>query len=196
MGSDITVNLTDKQEHFLKMFAANHGPGAKDNVSTRKPIHVVQTRRERVVDEEYDTPDIIKYYVPDESEDYDSAEEMIKAYWEYQDCPIKIIPFEEAQYDTNFVDVEGNDQYIDTEEEYIEAYGIPKDHYYKVSMEYYYEPVAYFFILAEAKRYMEYQGHNLCHPRTYTYSPGYANNGDFEPFWDLLFGMGKMLNEG
>lgn len=193
--SEITIILTEQQEKFLKMFAANHGPNSEDNVGTRKPFHVVQTRRERVVDTDYDSPDIIKYYVPDESEDYDSAEEMIRAYWEHQECPVKIVPFGEAQYNSDFVDVEGEQQYVDNEEEYIEAYGIPKDHYYKTAMEYHYEPVAVFFILAEAERYMEYQKHNLCHPRTYTYSPGYANYGDYEHFWDLLYGMGVKLND-
>lgn len=197
MGSNITVTLTDKQEHFLKMFAANQCPGSKDNVMTYKPIHVVQTRRERVAHPDYGDGDIVKYYLPDLTEDYESAEEMIRAYWDYygDECPIPIISFKEAYDAKEFIDVNGDEQVICDDEDYIEAYGIPEDKYQKADIEYYYEPVAYFFSLAEAKRYMEYQGHNLCHPRTYTYSPGYANHGDFEPFWDLLFSMGGKLNE-
>ena len=112
----ITIELTDQQEYFLKMFAANHYPGAADNLATRKPIHVVQT------------------------EDTD---------WPFDDHP------------------------------YARRY----------------RNVAYFFILAEAMHYMQYQSHNLHNPRTFTYSSGYANHGDFEHFWDLLLSIGKMLNE-
>lgn len=39
----ITIELTEQQEHFLKMFAANHYPGADDNLATCKPIHRTYT---------------------------------------------------------------------------------------------------------------------------------------------------------
>ncbi|QQP10830.1 hypothetical protein FJQ98_16420 [Lysinibacillus agricola] len=47
----------------------------------------------------------------------------------------------------------------------------------------------------EAKRYIEYQRHNLRKPRTYTYSAGYSNYGDFVPFRNLLLQMGEQLNK-
>ena len=194
--SEITVTLTEQQEKFLKMFATNHHPGAEDNVCTHKPIHVVQTRRERVTHPDYGCGDIVKYYLPDLAEDYESAEEMIRAYWDYygDECPIPIVSFKEAYDAKEFIDINGDEQVIFDEQKYIEAYGIPEDKYQKEDIEYYYEPVAYFFILSEAKRYMEYQGHNLCHPRTYTYGPGYANSGEYESFWNLLYSIGVKLN--
>jgi len=48
-------------------------------------------------------------------------------------------------------------------------------------------------VLVEAKRYMEYQKHNLTRPRTYTVSGGYSNNGEYEPFWNLLMAAGQKL---
>jgi hypothetical protein len=115
---EITISLTEEQEKFLKLFAQNHYPGAKDNVCTNNPLHLVQTREERVVDPDYDEPDKIKY-----------------------------------------------------------------------------RTVAIFFILEEAKKYIKYQGHNLSNPRTYTVSAGYSNKGEYHHFWELLFDMGKRLNE-
>ena len=49
-----------------------------------------------------------------------------------------------------------------------------------------YKTVAYFFSEEEAKRYCEYQAHNLTKPRTFAAGPGYSNKGDWEPFYDLL----------
>ncbi|GAB6173303.1 MAG: hypothetical protein QMC95_06415 [Desulfitobacteriaceae bacterium] len=46
--------------------------------------------------------------------------------------------------------------------------------------------VAYFFSREEARRYIEYQRHNLRYPRIYAKSPGYSNDGDWEPFYQLL----------
>ena len=55
--------------------------------------------------------------------------------------------------------------------------------------------VAYFFSLEEARRYKEYQKHNLKNTRIYAECPGYSNNGDWEPFYDLLTSIGRTLLE-
>lgn len=190
----ITIELSDKQEQFLKEFALKHYDGSKDNVGTETPIHIVQTRRERVIDPEYDSADITKYYIPDNCDGgYDSAEELIKAFYEDDECPIPIVSFQDAYDAKRFIDVNGIEQVIVDEKDYLEAYGI--DNYYKVCLEYYYQDVAYFFILDEAKKYMQYQKHNLDHPRTYTVGGGYANKGEYHHFWKLLFDLGNHLNE-
>jgi hypothetical protein len=49
-----------------------------------------------------------------------------------------------------------------------------------------YDDIAYFFSKEEAKRYIQYQKHNLNNPRIYCKAPGYNNEGDFEPFYKLL----------
>lgn len=38
----ITIDLTEEQENFLKEFAAKYYPNSRDNVLTSKPIHLVQ----------------------------------------------------------------------------------------------------------------------------------------------------------
>lgn len=196
MSKQITFTLTDKQEEFLKKFASKHYENSKDNLATEHPLHMVQTRRERVIDPEYDYADVVKYCVPDwGGTGYDSAKELIEAFYEDEECPIKIVSFDEAYDMERFIDINGEDQVILDEEDYFEAYGIEKEFYYKVNIEYYYDTVACFFILEEAKKYMEYQGHNLIRPRTYTIGAGYANKGEYHHFWELLFNLGKQLNE-
>ncbi len=193
---DVKIQLTDEQEKFLRMFAEKQYPNSKDNVCTNNPIHLVQTQRERVIDPEYDTADTIKYCVPDWGcEGYNSAKELVEAYYEHGDCPIDIVSFAEAYDDYNFKDIEGEDCCVVDEESYFNAYGIEKGFYYKVHTEKYYETVAYFFILDEAKEYIKYQGHNLHNPRTYTAGAGYSNKGEYHHFWKLLFNLGKQLNE-
>ena len=196
--SRLTIELTEQQETFLKEFTAKHYSGSKDNVATHQPIHLVQTRMERVVDPDYDNPDEIKYIVPDwDNEGYNSPEELVKAWYENncEDCPIDIVSFDESYRQKRFIDIFGEEQVIVNEKDYFEAYGINEDKYCKVHTAYYYETKAAFFILDEAKRYMKYQGHNLDHPRTYTIGGGYANKGDYHHFWELLFSMGQKLND-
>ncbi len=53
--------------------------------------------------------------------------------------------------------------------------------------------VAYFFSKEEAHRYIKYQGHNLKYPRIYCKSPGYSNEGDWEPFYQLLQAIASAL---
>ena len=193
--SKITIDLTEQQERFLKEFAAKQYEGSEDNVLTVAPLHLVQTRREKVINEEYGNTDIIKYYVPDWNEDYETAEELIEAYYEDEECPIPIVNYDEAYADNNFKDIGGEECCITNEEDYFNAYGIGEDFYNRVAIEYYYDTVAVCFILDQAKAYMKYQGHNLCHPRTYTIGGGYANSGEYNHFWKLLFDIGEKLNK-
>lgn len=52
---------------------------------------------------------------------------------------------------------------------------------------------AYFFSKEEAKKYVEYQSHNLMRPRIYVNYPGYGNEGDWEPFYNLLKDVARQL---
>lgn len=193
---NINIELTDEQEYFLKKFAKNHFSGSDQNHCTYKPIHLVQTRRERVIDTDYDSADKVVYVNRDDYEEYyDSVEELVKGYYEYDKCPIEIVSFDEAYKQDEFIGTDGEEYVIAEDDDYLEAYGIDTDIYYKVNTEYHYETVAYFFSLDEAKRYIEYQGHNLDNPRTYTVGMGYSNRGEYEPFWDLLMSIGTKLND-
>ena len=196
---NINIELTQMQEHYLKLFAKNQYPGAKDNLSTKKPIHAVQTQRERVADDEFDHDKIV-FVVPDwEYIDFekDTLHELVKEYYdhEHEDCPIPIVTYSEAYNTTDFEDINNNKIYVHDEESYLDAYSIPSDLWERRAVEYYYEDVAYFYTLQSARNYMNYQAHNLNNPRTYTKSGGYSNFGEYEHFWDLLMSMGTKLNE-
>lgn len=193
--SKTTIDLTEQQEYFLKKFALNHYPGSKDNVGTCQPVHFVQTQRSRFINPDYTDADEIEYYVPEREESYRSPQELIEAYYDGKECPIEIESYEEAYKASRFIDVEGEEQVICDEKDYLAAYGVDERFYRKIYTEFYYETVAVFFILDEAKKYIEYQGHNLTKPRTYTVSGGYANNGEYHHFWELLFNLGKHLND-
>lgn len=193
--SKITIDLTEEQERFLKEFAAKQYPGSEDNNITETPIHLVQTQRTRVINPEYEDADIIKYVVSDWDADFDSPEELVEAYYEDEECAVDIVPYDKAYAMEKFIDIKGEEQIITDEEDYFEAYGIDSDFYDKLHLKYYYDNVAVFFILDEAKKYMKYQRHNLENPRTYTIGKGYGNCGEYQHFWKLLFDLGKQLNE-
>jgi len=198
---EIKINLTKKQESFLKEFAEKHHEGAHDNHCTCDPLHIVETKRYNYIPY---SSDLTGYYDDDTltftyDQDYEvwwnDETELIKDYYidcKEEDCPIEIKPFKEVSY-TNFTGVDGEEDLITEWHEYFEAYGI-KWHA-MAWREYHWEKAAFFFIRDEAKRYIEYQRHNLREPRVYTYSPGYANYGDFVPFRDLLMSIGKQLNK-
>ena len=191
---NINIELTKEQEKWLKLFAKNQKEGSKDNVGTVRPIHVVQTRREHVTEEGYEDK-IVFISKDDGHKSFDNVEDLVKSYYAYDECPIEIVSFEEAYNQDEFFGVYGDEYVIINENDYLEAYGIDADDYIKQAIIYEYEDVAYFFILENAKKYIEYQGHNLDHPRTYTKGGGYSNYGDYEPFWDLLMAMGEKLNK-
>jgi hypothetical protein len=193
---DVTIKLTDQQVNFLKLFAKNHYPDAPDNLATHNPMHMVQTRRLRLTTEDEAHKTI--YRLKDVYGDYDeieSVEDLITAYWKDRECPIEIISYDDAYKLDEFFGVDDEEHVICDEETYLNAYGVSDDEYDVCHYEYYYEDVAFFFILEEAKKYIEYQGHNLTHPRTYTYGAGYANKGEYHHFWQLLYDLGQKLNE-
>lgn len=188
----VEIELTDQQVKFLKEFAIKQAPGSDDNRCTSMPIHVVQTRRERVVDTDFEDSDKTCWIICGDCEtQFESIKEVVN-YYHDDECPVEVVDFVEYE---EIKGIDGEEHYICDEEDYFIAYGIPTDYCYKCEIKYYYEPVAFFFILDEAKRYMEYQGHNLESPRTYTYGSGYSNCGDYEHFYSLLMKLGKQLNE-
>jgi len=195
---EVTISLTEEQEKYLKEFSLKQCEGSNDNVGTNQPLHFVQTQYERVVDSNYEDPDVVKYVMSDDDYvEYESSQKLIKGYWDNcsSECPIEIVSFEEAYKASRFTDVNGEEQVIIDEDDYLDAYGIEEKTYYKVNTCYEYKTVAEFFILDEAKKYIQYQGHNLSNPRTYTVGGGYANKGEYHHFWELLFKIGENLNQ-
>ncbi|KLU66736.1 hypothetical protein DEAC_c14040 [Desulfosporosinus acididurans] len=196
----ITINLTDEQEKFLKLFSKNHYPGAHDNVCTPQPIHVVQSYNPSYVPfgedtaEYYDSDDLRFCWDSEYGMWFKSDIEAIKGWYDYhnEECPIPIEPFSQLEFE-EIEDVTGQEVQILDYKDYFKAYGIEW-----IAMAWELEDwkdIAYFFILEEAKRYMDYQSHNLKKPRTYTLHGGYSNKGEYHHFWQLLYDIGKELND-
>lgn len=196
----VTVELTEKQVEFLKLFNEKQYEGAEDNVCTYKPFHTVQTKRYNYIPYSEDLTD---YYDDEElvfcTDDayewwYKTEVEAIEDWYEGRDegCSIEIKSFDDLKW-KEVTGVDGEEHDIDSFEDYFKCYGVRI-----TGMSWrkeYYEDIAMFFILEEAKKYIEYQKHNLVQPRTYTHSAGYANHGDYYHFWDLLMKMGQELNK-
>lgn len=201
MSKQLTIELTEQQEIFLKEFASKHYDGAEDNLFTSDAFHVVQTKRYNYIPY---SDDLVDYYNPDKlvftmDDEYDTwfsdETELIRSYykeWKMQDCPIDIKPFGDVIYE-QMETVDDEEEYISSYDDYFAAYGVSIRGI--AWEEEYWDDIAFFFIRDEAKRYMEYQKHNLHKPRVYTYSAGYANYGDFVPFRNLLLSMGEKLNK-
>jgi len=192
---EITVNLSDKQVEFLKKFAKNHAPNSPDNLCTANPIHVVQDNRHRIIPygadiEEYMDDENLVFMDRECDCHFDSEVEFINQYYEWkgEEPPEKVIPFKEA-----YLKLETKEEWlITTWEEYFGYYGVKK--YHMGWKENDWQDVAFFFILEEARKYIMYQRHNLKNPRTYTFSGGYSNKGEYHHFWELLFNIGKQLS--
>ncbi|QSF43415.1 hypothetical protein [Paenibacillus tianjinensis] len=195
----IEIELTDQQEQFLKLFAEKQYPGADDNVCTCNAIHAVETYRPHYIPYHEDQTDYFDHLPLKFTTDYDyevwhnSEVEAVQDWFEGREegPPFEIKPLSEMEYET--FEVNDDEIFVMNYSDYFKVYGIE---WYAASwIQENYEPVAFFFILDEAKRYIKYQGHNLTKPRTYTYSSGYSNNGDFNHFRDLLLNMGDKLNK-
>lgn len=196
---EVTIQLTVEQEKFLQTFAQNHYHGAEDNASTANAFHVVENKH-------YDyipySEDLVNFFedLPlcfTTDTDYDrwwtSEEELILDYYAEHDkvCPIEVKPFQDLLGDS-VPNTKGEMVEILDWPHYFERYEVPLQAmaWQKV----YWEKIAFFFIKEEAKKYLQYQGHNLHQPRIYTYGAGYGNEGDYIPFRDLLLHIGQTLN--
>lgn len=190
----ITVELTEAQEKFLKKFAENHYEGSPNNHCTSMPLFVVQKATDRVVNEEYETADGQKYiYTEDPSYQFDTPDEVVKEYISDNDLTTIFISYEDA-VGKLLTSVEGEEIIVASAQDYLNLYGVDDEYCELISYKADWEDVAYFFIEEEAKRYQDYQSHNLGKSRVYTKSMGYSNYGEYASFWKLLMKMGKILN--
>ncbi len=196
----VTVELTEKQVEFLKLFSEKQYEDTEDNQYTCDALHVVQKKRYRFIpySEEisgYFDPDILKFCVDAEYEDWHENETAaVKQRYELieEECPIEIKTFDDLQYE-RVIGTDGEERFIMNFDDYFKHYGI--ENYDIAWVEKEWENVAFFFILEEAKHYLKYQAHNLGKSRIYTYSAGYDNRGDFTHFRNLLLKMGQGLNK-
>jgi hypothetical protein len=192
---DFSIKITAAQEKYLKQFANNHCPGAKDNLATYHPIFAVQKKQYNYMPY---SPDIEEYYnhlplvfgcgVCDKW--YKDETELIRNYCRDKEPPMPIKPFVALKH-SEIMNRNGR-RWVSDYKDYFAVYGI--EDAVVAWQEGYYENVAFFFILNEARRYLKYQAHNLKEARIYGYSAGYANEGEYHHFWELLYTLGEQLN--
>ena len=178
------INLTEREAAFLAEFARKQCEGAKDNLGTMTPIHVVERIREEL--HEGGNEEVWVDACADRGfETYESFDDLVAALRAVgEDIP----PYDSVKYECI------NKVWIYSPKDYCEAYGLNvfSGHY-----SYSHEPVAFFLILDEARRYRnDYQKQNRGDCRIYTYGLGYSNQGDMPVFRELLMKMGRQLVAG
>jgi len=202
-NTTINFEITHKELKFLQTLAEKHMPGMPDNRHTADPIHVVEKKKYEYVpyfdgsSDWYGEYPLVMTADDDYEIWYEDETELVKDYMDNnimdEAIQFPIMSYENLEYQT-ITRTDGIEIYIDSWEDYFEAYGITlKAIAWKKA---YWEPAAHFFIYEEAERYRSYQKHNLGISRVYTHSMGYSNNGDLPVFRDLLLRMGHQLNQG
>ena len=184
----MNIALTEREQQLLSSFATKQYEGAKDNVGTKTPIHVVERIQKQYIKSNEGNAWLWSDGY-DYTEYFDSFDDMLEHERQFsgRDLP----QYSEVEYE----DVETPDGkiWIDDEKAYCKAFDIQA---YKCFVVEDTKPVAFFFIRDEAVRYKdEYQAHNCENCRIYTYSLGYSNNGDLPVFRELLMRMGEILNK-
>lgn len=166
-------------------------------MATYQPIHVVQTKRYNHIPYGQDTAEYYEdkplKFSNDSDYDvwFDSEVELLEDHFRDSLPPIPIQSYAVLEAET-VIGADGEEVFISNYEDYFGVYGLER---VSVAFESYeYKDVAFFFILEEARRYMQYQGHNLTEPRTYSYHAGYSNKGEYSHFYQLLFDLGENLN--
>lgn len=194
----MNINLTEQEIKFLKDFASKQYDGAEDNICTHTPIHVVENRVSIIVDPEYNY-DAIEYIF---------NEVVFKTFEELRDSVLKYIidNYSDSLNTIDNIDSDDTEVAIETlgnifknikDYDYLNYWLTINDfddvEIHEHFIKYIWQPIAFFFIRDEAKRYLQYQKHNLNNPRIYTYALGYSNHGDMPVFRELLMKLGQKL---
>ncbi|MEN8907983.1 MAG: hypothetical protein ABF289_18680, partial [Clostridiales bacterium] len=78
VNKKITIDLNKREEYFLKKFSENHYPGAKDNLITYKPIHLVEDQRYIYTNLNDDIDNDGELIIVSDCEEYDNLREFIE----------------------------------------------------------------------------------------------------------------------
>lgn len=193
---EIKLNITDKNDiAFFKEFYMKHGLSTKDNLCTYKPIHIVQSENHIYVP--YDE-NLINTWSDDWEmcfmETSDNSIEKCEVEFLKDFFDIDARPYEELECEE--LELNGQNFGIYSYDDYFEYYGLESSDYEIVCRKPYWENRAYFFIRDQAEQYLKYQKHNLGKAQIYTESPGYANYGEYDTFYDTLLRIGKAVYNG
>jgi len=171
-----TLKFTEEELNYLKQYAKVFEEERKED-ATADPIVIVQDlHKESGTKEEHDK---IIYYDEVTGLEIKNVNDFIETLREKHDLTEDYV-----------IDLK---EYLD-ENNYFED--LEKDIFIRALFEKHtYKPVAYFFTKEEARKYMDYQSHNLIKPRIYTANAGYGNYGDYPVLQNLLLKLGKELTK-
>ena len=182
----MNICLSNDEKYFLQKFADEQHDGAKANVGTVTPIHLVMRKRKHFCESSYGDIFVILGIGGRAIEplSFTEIEDGINRLNNYMD--LNLPKYEDVMYEVI------NGITIRNEDDYFEAFNIA---FCKGEDFEYEEPVAFFLIRSEAERYMnDYQKHNCHDCFIYTYGLGYHNQGEMPVFRNLLMRIGKSLN--
>lgn len=151
----------------------------QDAYGTRNPIYLVQRRKARTVDPEYDTVEEKRLYIPEMS-----VEGFCPTFEDVKDGALRETPLP-CDFVMELEDC-GN---IEEMQATFKSYFSEEDDYYYtelLKLGYYWETVAYFLLLEDARQYQRYQAHNLGINRIYADYAGYSNRGLFAQLLEVL----------
>lgn len=139
----MTIELTEREKQLLSIFAEKQCDGAKDNVGTMTPIHVVERIRTEYV--ESSEGDAWIWMDNNEYKAFDNFDVMV-AYAREQ-TKGNYPKYEDVEYED--VEKDGEEIWIESEEAYCRAFGIDA---FRATAIQYTEPVAFFLIRDLRKR--------------------------------------------
>lgn len=151
----------------------------QDTYGTRNPIYLVQRRKTRTVDPEYDTVEEKRLYIPEIS-----VEGFCPTFEDVKDGILRETPLP-CDFVMELEDCGSIEEMRSTFKSYFSE---EDDYYYAelLKIGYYWETVAYFLTLEDAKQYQHYQAHNLGVNRVYVDYAGYDNRGLFAQLLEVL----------
>lgn len=190
MTKEITIQLTPEMDMMLKSFAETQRVGGKATNDTPYAIHFVQTKRHQFIpyvdelaDHFHDLP--LRFTMDTRRKIWQTDERDVVEKW----FDLKGEPNKKAKSYQHLNDT----MMVSTYEEYFEYYGLDDVQIAWKQTEW--VNVAPFFTMTEAEIYVCQQEHNLVEPRIQTSGKGYANNGDYPQFWELLRLLGEKALE-
>lgn len=170
--------ISDKDKEILELIhKIKEDRKSSNNRMTAEPIYLVQTRRERHVNLDYDSCDIERLYIQELAEDgfCPTIEDIRNGALRSTSLPCNaVMDIEEANNLDEVLKV--LDEYeLNVNEDICIMY-----------LKYYWETIAYFFSEEEAEDYRVYQSHNLGVSRLFIDNIGYSNGGSMAKLIRLI----------
>lgn len=170
--------ISDKDKEILELIhKIKEDRKNSNNRMTAEPIYLVQTRRERRVNLDYDSCDVERLYIQELAEDgfCPTIEDIRDGALRSTSLPCNVV-----------MDMEESNN-LDEVLRILNEYDLNNDNeIYIMYLEYYWDTRAYFFSEEEAEDYRAYQSHNLGVSRLFVDNIGYSNGGSMAKLIRLI----------